>query len=356
MEQWLGRIADCVYASTGLNVPLLESSAGCANPRSHVCPGACTRASSVLHKSLIGQTEPVNAIVDSVCDHWSQTSSPERPLALALHGPPGVGKSFAHKLLARSAFNASGSTCPGSGCRGYTSLFATDYAQANESEHTRRIQHSLEQHLRKFPAGVVAIEEYDRAGCSVRGLLRHLLDRGVAGSAAAPRSTIVLEANTGWLAIARLANGTSPSRSTTISGAHGSIKSLMHKKWADDGCGESAVDTQRLLSLISNFVPFYPLREHSMREMATQLLKNRQSKLSLEHGISLSWDMSVPRLLAQSVDYEDGFAVEGAMGAQQVDKYVSRVVRSALEDSDAAPDSLHLRIDDGRIVAKSQPR
>jgi len=349
------KLADSVYASTGLSLPLLETAGGCAE-RGRVCSGACDRASSLLPESLVGQREPARVISDAVCDHWSAVPAPERPLAIAVHGPPGVGKSFAHRLLARAAFNASSASCPGPGCRAYRSLFATDYAQANETEHALRIKQSLEHHLRRFPAGIIALEEYDRAGCNLRGLLRHLLDSGVAGSAAAPRSVIVLEANTGWGVASSIANGTLPGEKASLTGANGALKSLMHRAWKAEHCGETSVDTQRLISLISNFVPFFPLDFDSVRELCERNLRERRAALLANDGTQLSWDRAVPDRMADQVEYTNGFAAEGASSARRADRFVSRAVRSVQADvmarAERQPDALRLQVERGNIVAR----
>ena len=60
-------------------------------------------------------------LVDAVCAHLSHRQ-PTKPLILSVHGPPGVGKTFTHMLLARALYNKdpeSASRCPGDDCQGY---------------------------------------------------------------------------------------------------------------------------------------------------------------------------------------------------------------------------------------------
>lgn len=57
-----------------------------------------------------------------VCHHLTATKRPGRPLIISAHGPPGVGKTLSHQLLARALYNQrprDGLDCPGRDCRGY---------------------------------------------------------------------------------------------------------------------------------------------------------------------------------------------------------------------------------------------
>ena len=42
-----------------------------------------------------------------VCDHLSNPR-PRKPLVVSIHGPPGVGKTYFHKLLAETLYNMTG--------------------------------------------------------------------------------------------------------------------------------------------------------------------------------------------------------------------------------------------------------
>lgn len=72
------------------------------------CPGACARLAASLSAHLVGQELASSQAVDAVCDFLADPH-PARPvLVLALHGPPGVGKTLFHGLLAEALYNASG--------------------------------------------------------------------------------------------------------------------------------------------------------------------------------------------------------------------------------------------------------
>jgi hypothetical protein len=69
------------------------------------CPDACDRMRRYVPQELVGQGFALQQLMDAVCDHLAE-DSPTRPLVLSLHGPPGVGKTLFHRLLAQAVYNA----------------------------------------------------------------------------------------------------------------------------------------------------------------------------------------------------------------------------------------------------------
>ena len=66
---------------------------------------ACSRLRAHLHGHLHGQTVATDLLADAICDHL-ENPHPSKPLVLAVHGPPGVGKSYFHQLLAQAVYGA----------------------------------------------------------------------------------------------------------------------------------------------------------------------------------------------------------------------------------------------------------
>lgn len=93
----------------------------------HFCPDACDRFGTHVARHIVGQVRPTfrNSVArsikglafvqelallqlrDVVCDHLSH-ERPRKPLVVSIHGPPGVGKTYFHKLLAEAVYNMTG--------------------------------------------------------------------------------------------------------------------------------------------------------------------------------------------------------------------------------------------------------
>ena len=81
--------------------------------------GACSSIETYLLSEVVGQELAVQQLSDAICDHMLK-EQPQKPLVLSVHGPPGVGKSLSHRLLAQALYDASDDTeCPGLHCPGY---------------------------------------------------------------------------------------------------------------------------------------------------------------------------------------------------------------------------------------------
>ena len=106
-------------------------------------PEACSNVAAFLPAHVVGQDLAINQLVDAVCEHLapdadgssssshggssigssssSRAQAPRKPLIISVHGPPGVGKTFTHTLLARALYNkdpAAAADCPGEQCKG----------------------------------------------------------------------------------------------------------------------------------------------------------------------------------------------------------------------------------------------
>jgi hypothetical protein len=212
--------------------------AGCGTDGRYCDAELCERLRAELRASLRGQPTGSALLADAVCDFLETPAAEVRkPLVVSLHGSPGVGKSFFHRILARAAYNASGtlsttldgeasssssssslrSECPGHGCPGYKIIFGTDYVVRERAEQGRMLRDAVTAHLEKYPESVVVVEEYDKLGCPARGVLKQMLEHGSAGNegnpfdrnVTFPRAVFVLEANMGFMDVhdASVANG-----------------------------------------------------------------------------------------------------------------------------------------------------
>lgn len=188
----------------------------------HFSPNACASVSAALPYVIVGQPAALAAIADAVCDHLAENAvisggagagrnkgekrggggggggrgGSKKPLVLSAHGPPGVGKSAAHAVLAAALYSPAdlsqvleglsraeeleeegegeegvGATtrrrpkntfaplplptlladCPGKGCPGYRVLFGLDYSDSARSGTLAALRESLLEHVAKHP-------------------------------------------------------------------------------------------------------------------------------------------------------------------------------------------------------------
>ena len=194
----------------------------------HFSPNACASVSAALPYAIVGQPAALAAIADAVCDHLAENAGvssggegkknkkekqsggggSKKPLVLSAHGPPGVGKSAAHAVLAAALYSPAdlsavldglaraeeemeeeeeeeeeeveeeeGATkakkttkknktrrrsppppppllladCPGKGCPGYRVLFGLDYSDSARSGALAALRESLLEHVAKHP-------------------------------------------------------------------------------------------------------------------------------------------------------------------------------------------------------------
>lgn len=149
---------------------------------------------------------------------------------------------------------------------------------------------------------LLVIEEYDKADCATRAMLRQLLNRGAASDAASPharRSVVVLEANTGFNHLVALLSAAGGRRRLPFEAAHNALKDVVAEQWARDAC-ESGEDRAKLLSLIDAFVPFLPLERGHVRELLGRELRRRAAGYERAGEVgSLEWDKGVPDFLLE---------------------------------------------------------
>lgn len=353
--------------------------------RGVVCGGACSRARAALASELVGQAQAAEALAAAACDHLPAVRpySRRRPLALSVHGPPGVGKSLAHALLAGALYNASeGADCPGSACPAYRVVFGADYTAQEREVQLVALRNALTGHLSRHPQALVVIEEYDKMDCAVRGVVRSLLDGGLTttargryassgggggvgeaalaeafvGAAGAPAAQVsfadaifVLESNVGYLEIYGDAEAQAANGSAALSAElyDRKLKDAVFGAWLRQGC-ESRVDSQRLLGLIDAFVPFAPLGRAHLEALAAKRLEARAARERALGRFELSWARGeLEAHLASRAEYDadGGWAIEGAKEMDTIfSRHVSRPLRAwadarGIAEADAAAEA-----------------
>jgi hypothetical protein len=399
---------------------------------------ACARLRAHLHGHLHGQAVATDLLADAICDHL-ETPHPSKPLVLAVHGPPGVGKSYFHQLLAQAVYGAAvneddetrdgsllaGKTpnekedgeetddvrnsaaartnadfsfssffeyanvdrlvndglkgtltvtkrhlsnsddrvCPGPDCPAYKIVFGTDYVLSEAEKQSAALKNALLNHLKSFPASVLVVEEYDKMGCSARGMLRQLLEKGSGDDAEFKNAIFVLEANAGFLTIKKTLDEerkrglrfidaeasvddttasplVSPSATTKTQRF---LRDLVFSKWAEEKC-EDIADTKKAIGAVDVFAPFFPLTKNAVVEIVRAHLDARVSDktdVSLNGDAALRSftydDETVLRFLVNQIEFEGEYAIEGGKEAPAtLSRFVTRALRkAALRESES---------------------
>lgn len=91
-------------------------------------PGACGAIEPYLKSEVVGQELAIHQMSDAICDHLLK-EQPQKPLVLSVHGPPAVGKSLSHRLLAQAMYDTAPGDeldCPGPQCPAYKVSFTAE--------------------------------------------------------------------------------------------------------------------------------------------------------------------------------------------------------------------------------------
>ena len=294
---------------------------------------ACERLQAVGER-VVGQELALGQAAHAICDHLLDPA-PERPLVLAAHGPPGVGKSFFHRVAAGALYGVEaevaggggGWSCPGAGCPGYTVLFGMDYSADEQERQAAAIKESMERHLRTYPEAFVVVEEYDKLDCRSRGFFRQLLDSGFGPGAA--RAVVLLESNAGYLDVHGLVAGPGRARDALRpEEAQRTLKNVVFERYSAEACEERA-DTLKLVGLVHAYLPFLPLEVGHLRRILGRALPERLGQFhGAREGVTHRLaegpaGQGLLEFLAEKAEFDGGFALEGA---KEVGTILSRYV------------------------------
>ncbi|GBF93149.1 hypothetical protein Rsub_05880 [Raphidocelis subcapitata] len=299
-------------------------------------PTACAGAEAYLPAEVVGQDLAVRQLADAVCTHLAarpagRAPGAGRPLVISAHGPPGVGKTLSHQLLARALYNAAPSErlqCPGKDCRGYKVFYGMDYLVSERAPRLSALRDALLAHLRAFPEALLVVEEYDKLDCDARGLWRQLLQHPERANVTWDRAVVVLESNLGMSELEQLLT-TTGRNNVTAEQAERSLRELVFSHWQRSPC-ESYDDTLKFTSLVDFWLPFFPLERPHVEELTGRELARRGRDLAAAKGLALAWDAGVVAFLADKVEFVGPYPMEGAKGVESaVTRHVARLLRHA---------------------------
>jgi ATP-dependent Clp protease ATP-binding subunit ClpA len=347
-------------------------------------PSACRRFEPYLNEHLVGQQPSIRVLTDAICDFLDPESAVPRedgaPLVVSLHGPPGVGKTYFHKLAARALYNkdlqeshshsysysssgVQGRGCPGRACPGYKVVFGMDYTTHDREVQHELLQKSLLDHIAVYPQSLIVIEEYDKLDCHMRGFFRQMLQGNTVGNQSLGASIVVLESNLGYSVLHELLeNGGRKGRRRTrdevpMHDAQKALKDMVFTVWQEQGC-EAFSDSQKLLRRVDHFVPFYPLEREHIVELFHKKLKG--FALAAEPVAGLACDTrcveEVVPFLLDKVEFDGAYPIEGGKEVNTVSTgYLSRPFRQWMDgvragDTGDAHAGFAWRLVDGRVT------
>lgn len=303
-----------------------------------------------MNQYLVGQEPSLRVLTDAICDHISGLDGQaqgfqgqKKPLVISVHGPPGVGKSYFHQLAAQVLYNGEnankvqGQHCPGRHCAGYKVLFGMDYTTHDRDEQHAMLQKALLDHVSLHPQSFIVVEEYDKLDCYMRGFFRQILQGGKVGNQSLGDSVVLLESNLGFSTLHRMLEDVPSGQREDIDmdGVQRALKDMVFTMWQKQKC-EGFSDSQKLLRNMDFFLPFYPLeRKHIEKLFAMRLGSFAETALS--HGAVLTYNTSLVDFLANRVEFDGRYPIEGGKEVNTVTTgYLSRPFRlflQSLEDS-----------------------
>ncbi|KAL3137739.1 hypothetical protein ABBQ38_005003 [Trebouxia sp. C0009 RCD-2024] len=298
-------------------------------------PGACSSLERFLQSEIVGQQLAIHQMSDAICDHLLK-AQPEKPLVLSVHGPPGVGKSLSHRLLAQAMYDAPGDDleCPGAHCPGYKVLQGMDHINAERAQQHWYLKNSVLTHLRKYTDSILVIEEYDKLDCPTRAILRQLITSSGTANVSMDKSVVILESNLGQLQLHKMLIEAGERSKVTAEEAHNGLRNLVYDIWSQGNC-ESHVDIIRMLGAIDFFLPFFPLEASNIQELFTKRLAEQSAVLVRADAANLTWSVEVMDFLISKVDFGDCKAHEAGCypveGARPVSTIMTRYVTRALK-------------------------
>ncbi len=265
-----------------------------------------------LKQHIIGQDEAVQLVAAAIRRNRVQISPRRRPASFIFVGPTGVGKTELVKVLAAQLFDTP------------DTLIRLDMSEFMEKHAVSRLIGSppgyvgydeagqLTEKVRRKPYSVILFDEIEKAHPDVLNLLLQILDEGRVTDAHGrvvnfENTVVVMTSNAG---------------------------SQFHEALMGFGKSNAEASHDRATKALSEFlrpefigrvdeiVHFSPLSEENYKEIAVLMLNELRQPLA-ERNITVTWDETVPLLLAQR-------ATGGKRGARELRNAIRREIENPL--------------------------
>ncbi len=302
----------------------------------------------LLKARVIGQDSAVEAVSRAIRRGRMGLKDPRRPVgSFIFMGPTGIGKTELAKALAEVMFGDSGA------------MIRLDMSEYMEKHSVSKLIGSppgyvgfeeggqLTEKIRRKPYSVVLFDEIEKAHPDVFNILLQVLEDGILTDSQGRRvdfcnTVLILTSNVGAAEMK-------------------ATKSLGFTAENDEGDREAQRNRMmsalkgtfrpEFLNRIDDIIVFDPLREDSIKEIASLMLREVQKRIE-DLDITVEFDDATVELLAK-----EGF--DPTYGARPLRRAVVRLVEDALsgemlEGSVRAGDKLLATAEDGKIVFKKK--
>ncbi|MEM8709860.1 MAG: AAA family ATPase, partial [Planctomycetota bacterium] len=298
-----------------------------------------------LEKSVVGQSEAVRALVDSVGLFKSGLSDPRRAIGSFLFtGPTGVGKTQLARALSADLLGTDDgllrmNMSDHQSARAAETIFGKPYAMTSGAR-----QGLLTRTLSGRGFGVLLLDEFEKAHPVVHDHFMQLFDEGQfvngTGQTISCRSFIII--------------------ATSNAGADAWVReSLGFRADEEESRIRDAVDRAlgnvfraELLNRFDQVIPFRPLSRTTVEAIARRELNDLANRSGLaQRGLSLEVDDSVVTWIA-----EEGYDVE--LGARPLKRAIERKITAAMArslmsvDRRSTPGELRLTLRSGSVVCQ----
>lgn len=255
---------------------------------------------------VIGQDEAIKAIVDSIKRSRTGIRNPNKPIGTFLFiGPTGVGKTHLAKVLSQEYFNTR------------SDIVRIDMSEYQEDGSVNRLLGgdnsalSLVDKVKKNPYTVVLFDEIEKASPQVLDIFLQIFDEGILTSIQGEVISF---------------------RDTIIICTSNIASDIIMKNFQEDMMWEHIKDLvmielkQRIRpELFNRYDSIIVFSPQSMDELSqiTELLLSELAARTSEQGITLTWEKTIPMLIANK-------AYDPAFGARPIRRYIQENVEGRI--------------------------